>query len=177
MKVFIIAAVTADGFIARNEDDKSFDWTSPEDKKFYVKKIKEADAIVMGRKSFETFTRYPRGSRWLIYTSKPEDFKNPKPSVIKAEGVNSSARELLGKLKKEKSQQVAICGGSSIYTMFLNSGLVDKLFITVEEDIKFGTGMPLFNDGTSLNEKRFKLIDIQQLAEQTRLLEYQVCLC
>ena len=52
MEVFIIAAITADGFIARSENDRSFDWTSPEDKQFYLRQIKRADAIIMGSPTY-----------------------------------------------------------------------------------------------------------------------------
>lgn len=170
MEVFLIAAQTADGFIARSENDRSFDWTSAEDKKFYVEQIKSVDAIVMGRKSFETFYRYPKNSRWVIYTSKPEEFVNPSPNVISAQPTNQSAESLIEQLQEDGCQRVAICGGSSIYTMFINSGLVTKLFLTTEP-VLFGSGVSLFNDQV---RKKLELIKIHQLSDQTRVSEYLV---
>ena len=186
MQVFLIAALTADGFIARSNDDKSFDWTSLADRKFYVQKIKQADAIVMGRKSFETFTRYPKDSRWLIYSSKPEDFKNPKPNIINAKSTSEPAKNLLARLKKDNCQQVAICGGQSIYSLFVKTGLVDTLYLTIEERVEFGQGVGLLNSESKIKNQKFgskkiilfgfeyQLVNTKQLAEKTKLLEYKL---
>jgi dihydrofolate reductase len=51
MKVFLIAAVTADGFIGRDASHLA-DWTSPEDKKLFRKLTTEAGVVVMGSKTF-----------------------------------------------------------------------------------------------------------------------------
>lgn len=174
MHVFLLAAITLDGRIARHEGDKSFDWTSPEDKQFYVSKIKTADAIVMGRSSFETFTRYPKGSRWVIYTSKPDAFVNPKPEVIRAEGTAEAPRLLLKRLEAEGCQNVAICGGASVYTQFMEAGVVNTLFLTVEPVI-FGQGVALFNKAVGgLMGVHLQLREVHPLAGSTQVLEYEV---
>ena len=58
---------------------------------------------------------------------------------------------LLKKLEERGFTEVAICGGSSIYTKFLKAGVVDTLYLTVEP-ILFGKGITLFN-----NDVNFKL--------------------
>lgn len=170
MNCFLLAAVTADGFIGRHADDRSFDWTSAADKQFYVSQIKTADAIVMGRRSFETFTRYPKDSRWILYTRQTEEFVNPKPDVIMAETTQESPAELLQRLEQEGVESVAICGGASIYTMFIKAKVVNKVFLTVEP-IFFGQGIKLFSQEAETN---LTLLNTKQLSEQTILLEYQV---
>jgi dihydrofolate reductase len=66
MKVFVIAALSADGFIAQAEDHVA-DWTGTEDKKLFVQLTKEAGIMVMGSKTLATIGRalpgrhhYPR---------------------------------------------------------------------------------------------------------------------
>ena len=54
--------------------------------------------------------------------------------------------------------------------MFMDAGLVDKLYITIEPVI-FGAGMTLFNKKF---EKNLELVSMQKLGEQTVLLEYNV---
>jgi len=171
MQVFLIAAQTIDGFIGRAKNDRSFDWTSPEDKQFYVSKIKEADVIVMGRRTFESVQKFPRDSRWLIYTSNPSEFKNPKPEVIKAEGTNEDPNKLIDRLKKEGCQKIAICGGSSIYTIFIKAGLIDRLYLTIEP-VVFGQGVSLFND--QLADNKLKLVEVERLSDQTVMMEYEL---
>ena len=169
MNCFLIAALTADGFIGRNTDDRSFNWTSEEDKSFYVDLIKSADVIVMGSKTFQTFRKHPKGSRWEVYTRSPQKFVNKKPDIIQASGTNEKPKELIDRLEKEGVNTVVIAGGSSIYTMFMRAGVVDKLYLTVEP-ILFGDGVKLFNESLDIN---LKLESVKQLSSQTLLLEYQ----
>lgn len=171
--VILLAAVTADGFIARSANDRSFDWTSWEDKKFYVEQIKTVDAIIMGRKSFETFSKYPKNSRWVLYTSKPETFVNPKPTVIKAEATDEDPRQLIERLTNEGCQRIAICGGASIYTIFMNAGLVDTLFLTVEP-VLFGSGVSLFSQKIKDKYAHLSIRRIHNLSDQTKVFEYLI---
>lgn len=170
MKVFLLAAVTVDGFIGRDADDRSFDWTSAEDKQFYVDSIKRAGVVIMGRKTFETFTRYPKGLKYFLYTTQPETFINPKPDVITAEATKEDPRSLIKRLEQEGYSEVAICGGSSIYTLFMKAGLIDRLYLTIEP-IVFGQGVGLFNAEI---DAKLQLVELRRLTEQTLLLEYQV---
>lgn len=171
MEVFLIAAQTLDGFIARHPDDRSFDWTSAEDKQFYISKIKTADAIVIGRTSFETFSRYPKGSRWIIYTSQPETFTNPKPAVIKAEATKENPRALIQRLANEGCQQVAISGGASVYSQCMEAGVVDTLYITIEP-VLFGQGVKLFSQ--PLATSQLTLQEVHRLGADSVVLQYRV---
>lgn len=170
MRVTLIAAISADGLIARLENERSFDWTSQADKNFYLQAVKQAKVVIMGRKSFQTFNRYPKGVRYVIYSSQPENFVNPKPQVIKAEATNDQPTVLISKLAEQGFQEVLIAGGATIYTLFMKAGIVDRIFLTVEP-IFFGQGVKLFNQ--TLNQ-RWQLINISKLGEAgTVLLEYK----
>jgi dihydrofolate reductase len=170
MHVSLLAAVTADGFIGRNADDRSFDWTSEEDKKFYVEMIKKAGVVVMGAQTFKTFTRYPKGLEYYIYTRTPQAFVNPKPAVITATAVNVEPRELVRQLAAKGHKEVAVCGGASIYTQFLKAGVVDTLYLTVEP-VMFGSGVKLLNE---FMETKLELKEVHHISEQTVVMEYGV---
>ncbi|MEY4440966.1 MAG: dihydrofolate reductase FolA [Candidatus Parcubacteria bacterium] len=163
ISVFIIAAQSLDGFIAPELRTNSTSWTSGADKDFFIKKTKEAGTIIMGRTTFETIGRALPERRTIVYTSRP----------LAAEGVevtSESPADLLARLEKEGCESVAICGGSSIYSLFLESGFVQKLYITLEPII-FGKGISLFS---KLHQTKLELISSIPLEQNTLLLEYQI---
>lgn len=163
MKTFIIAALSADGFIAKNKEESSTKWTSPEDTKHFIEKTKDAGVVVMGSTTFETFGSKPlSGRRNIIYTHSKQ-YEN-------AETTNESPDKLLERLESEGIETVAIAGGSSIYTMFAKSGLVDKLILTIENTV-FGQGMNLFTESLDLD---LTLNSNTQIGPGTVVLEYEV---
>lgn len=170
MEVILLAAITADGFIARSPDDRSFDWNSPEDKQFYVQTIRLADAVVMSSKSFKIIQKFPRGLTYAVYTRDLAAFTNHRPDVITAFPTNDSPADLLAKLKQQEKKRIVIAGGSSIYSLFLQSGLVTKMYLTVEP-ILFGQGVNLCREALDL---KLKLDLVKSLSSQTLLLEYSL---
>lgn len=162
MKVFIIAAITADGFIGKDSDHLA-DWTSKEDKVLFTRLTKEAGVIVMGSSTFRTIGRALPGRRNLVYTSKPLDV----PGV---EVVSEPPAELIERLKDEGHDAVAICGGQAIYDLFLQAGVVDEVYLTIEPVI-FGAGLSLFKSETNI---RLKLLEQQLLNDNAILAHYEV---
>lgn len=162
MKTFIIAALTADGFIARNSNHLA-DWTSKEDKQFFTQKTKEAGVVVMGLNTFKTIGR-PLPMRHNIVYAPPETH------LEGVEVTQKEPRELLKDLESRGYSKVAICGGSTIYTMFMEAGVVDTLYLTLEPVI-FGYGLTLFNKQL---DAKLQLKSQNRLNDQTLLLEYQV---
>jgi dihydrofolate reductase len=170
MKVILIAALSADGLLARDGDDFSMDWTSPEDVKLFVRVTKEAGVMIMGSRTFATTIAAGRklpGRKMVVYTSKPHidhdradatEFTNDPPAVV------------LERLAKEGYASVAVCGGAAVYDMFLQAGLVDELYISFEP-VLFGTGMTLAKSGMDI---RLKLIETEQLNENTCMMHYEV---
>ncbi|HEX9722557.1 MAG TPA: dihydrofolate reductase family protein [Candidatus Paceibacterota bacterium] len=67
MKVFLIAAMSADGFIARNSSHLA-SWTSKEDKQFFIEKTKEAGVVVMGLNTYKTIGRPLPGRLNIVYS-------------------------------------------------------------------------------------------------------------
>lgn len=164
MNVFLIAAISTDGYIA--PADKTFlpsiSWTSSEDKKFFARRTKEAGVVIMGSRTYETIGR-PLPERHTIVYSDSKSY----------EGVETTAQDpqvLLADLEKRGYKEVAICGGATIYTMFMEAGLIDTMYLTVEP-VVFGQGIPLFS------KPIFTRLSLQQetkLGGQTILLKYTV---
>lgn len=169
-QVILLVAMSSDGFIAPLHQEKlpSTVWTSPEDKKFFTEKSQQIGTLIMGSKTFETIGRALSGRRSIVMTSQPQKYaawKSPQLVFTAA-----SVEEILAQLQAQGVKQVALCGGASIYQLFLQKNLVDQMFITQEPQL-FGQGIKLFTDQAL---EKFKLLNQKKLNERgTQLLEYQ----
>lgn len=164
MKIILVAAITADGFIGRSSDHLA-DWTGKADKKLFVEVTKAAGTIIMGSRTFATIGRALPGRRTLVYTTHPE--------AITAEGVEPTAESpaaLVARLEKEGAGALAVVGGASVYRQFMEAGVVNELYLTVVP-VLFGSGVPLF--GGEL-ERSLQLLENRPLDENTVLLHYKV---
>lgn len=161
VKAFIIAAVTADGLIAKDPSHAAF-WTSKEDKARFVELTKRAGVVVMGSTTFKTLPR-PLKERTNIVYSRSKTFEE-------AETTQDDPVTLLQKLEARGFKEVAICGGSSIYTMFIKAGVVHTIYLTVEP-LVFGKGIGLFNEDMNYH---LELVSHEKTSTGTLLLEYQV---
>ena len=76
MKVTIFNAISIDGYIATNEDDTS--WVN--DTEYFEKEIKNNDAIIYGRRTYDDLVSleyFPyEGIKNIIYTSAPNKYTN-----------------------------------------------------------------------------------------------------
>lgn len=167
MNVFLIAATSADGFIGLDAEHRSLDWRSKADAKFFIERTKQAGVIVMGSTTYKTFRikRAPPGRRLIVLTS--------KPGTIEGEGVEATSEtpeELLARLGSEGVKEVALSGGSTIYKVFLEKGLVNEAYITIEPKL-FGAGVNLLNGFVDVD---LKLLEVKNLSENTILLHYAV---
>jgi len=169
MKTIIIMAQSLDGIIAYDADHTA-NWTSKEDKQFFISETKKAGVIIFGRNTFQTFGGKPLPGRLnLVMTRDEGESKLEKPGLLEY-AVNKKPSEILEMLKKRGFKKVFIGGGSMINSLFFDSGLVDELWITVEPKI-FGTGLKIFTD-----KKRDINLSLKTVkkANQSVLLKYGV---
>lgn len=161
MQTFIIAALSADGYIAKDENHPAF-WTSKEDKKRLVELTKRAGVVVMGSTTFKTLPR-PLKERLNVVYSRTKSFEG-------AEVTQKDPVELLKELEGRGFKEIAVCGGSYIYTLFMKARVVNRLFLTIEP-IVFGSGVRLFNEEMLFH---LKLVSTSQAENGALLLEYAV---
>ena len=178
MLVFLIAAQTLDGKIAKQSEERSFDWTSQEDKRWHVRKTREAGVLIMGRKTYQTFNTPLPGRLNLIYSRRAEQFLSMSDQdVIAQKGktlllyTSGSPLQLVDKLERCHYTQLSVSGGVSVYRQFLEAGVVGKIYLTIEPYI-FGEGISMFDQLTV--EPQLSLVDTHQLNSNTLVLEYQV---
>jgi dihydrofolate reductase len=169
MKTFIIAALTLDGFIAKNPGHSPLSWRSQGDRQFFITKTKEAGAVVMGLNTAKTSKRPMPERLNIIYAKSREELPHWK-EFDGWEITQKDPASLVQELSEKGYEQLAVCGGSTIYTMFMQAGVVDTLYLTVEP-VLFGQGMNLFNKEI---DARLQLTSTQKLEDNTILLEYNV---
>jgi dihydrofolate reductase len=165
MNVFIVAALTADGFIGRDSTHLA-DWTGKADKKVFVRLTKEAGVMVMGSRTFATIGRALPERHTIVYTHNPDSMTVPND----VETTNEAPAQLVKRLTEQGAKGVAIVGGSSIYNLFMQAGVVDELYITVVPAL-FGRGVPLFQDTL---ETKLELLESTDIGEGAVLLHYTV---
>jgi dihydrofolate reductase len=117
----------------------------------------------MGRTTYDTIGRPLPGRKTVVYTSRPLE-------NAEVETTQESPADLLKRLEAAGHKEVAICGGAAIYSMFLQAGAVDELYLTVEP-ILFGQGVPLYDRALDI---RLKLADVSKLNDDVLLVHYEV---
>lgn len=162
MQVSIVATVSADGFIARGHNELA-DWSSKADKKLFVELTKRSGVMIMGSTTYKTIGRALPGRRNIVYSR----------GIIDQEGIETTSEapaELLKRLEREDCQEVSICGGATIYDMFLRAGLVTDIYLTISP-LLFGTGISFLTDTLDV---QLVLKDSQLLDANSMLLHYEV---
>lgn len=162
MKVFLIAAVSADGYIAHSHSEPTKK-TSRADKRLFVELTKQAGTIVMGGVTFRTIGKALPGRRNIVYSR--QEINEPDIEVTQ-----EPPAQLVARLEQEGAEALAVCGGGVVYDMFLKAGVVDELYLTIEPAL-YGQGVSL---AYSLLDLQLRLLDSRLLDENTMLLHYAV---
>ena len=134
-----------DGFIARK--DGNLDWLvkfqSQEIFSSYEEFIRNIDAIVIGRGTFETVLTYPS---WpydkKVFVLSRSIKQLPEKIGEKATLVSARPQELLNRLAKEGCSNIYVDGGKVIQD-FLREDCIDELIVT-KVPVLIGNGIPLF---------------------------------
>lgn len=144
MKTIVIMAQSLDGIIAYDAKHAA-DWTSKEDKQFFVSETKKGGVVVFGLNTYNTFGGKPLPGRLnLVMSLDPEHKKYEKPGLLEY-AIKADPKDILKMLKKRDFKKVFIGGGSMINSLFFDAGLIDELWITIEPKI-FGTGLKIFTE-------------------------------
>jgi len=173
MRLTLIAAQSLDGFITRHDTPGS-DFTSAEDRAFFRETLREFDCCVMGAETYRTARETIRSALMperlrLVLTRTPTRFKNDSVPG-KLEFTDRTPDQLVSELHQRGLQRCAVLGGAQIHSLFLEAGLIDELWLTIEP-LLFGGGTRLLAARTST---KLTLLASERLAPSTLLLKYRV---
>jgi len=161
--VTLIMATTIDGKIAKNSNHFA-NWTSPEDKKSFVEISKEFGLIMMGNKTFDTFSS-PLKNRLNVVFSEKEGAPQDNVLWVKGEPGN-----VLKNLEKMGYKKALLGGGASLNTIFLKKKLINEIILTIEPKI-FGSGISLFNEDFDID---LELLEIKKINKNSYQVRYKV---
>ena len=144
MTISVFIGISVDGFIARLNGDLDFLPAGGGEPHGYNEFIATVDAIVIGRKTFETvltMTPWPYGKKRVVVLSRrPLDLSTVKGGVV--EYMSGAPAEIVARLAATGATHLYIDGGITIQN-FLRAGLVQRLIIT-RVPVLIGEGIPLF---------------------------------
>ncbi|VVB98838.1 Uncharacterised protein [uncultured archaeon] len=155
--VFVLLAVsTIDGRIAKGSAHMT-DWSSKEDKVFLHKKLDEGDAVVVGNNTYKT-ARGPLSRRnCIVFTRKVRGMKRESDYLVYLNPEKTSLEKFVSSMGYRK---IVVLGGAKTYSYFLENGLVDEIFLTIEP-VVFGSGISMFESG--FKPRRFSLVSSRRL--------------
>ena len=144
MKASVFIATSLDGFIARA--DGALDWlpAGGGEPHGYDEFIATVDAIVIGRKTFETvlgFDQWPYGTTpVVVLSSHPAALT--APAGARCDFMRGDPPEIVARLKARGMKHLYVDGGMTIQR-FLEAGLIQRMIIT-RIPVLLGCGIPLF---------------------------------
>lgn len=142
--VSVFIGTSVDGFIARTNGDLDFLPPDGGEPHGYTEFIATVDALVIGRKTFETVLAYPTWpygqKRVVVLSSKPIDLSSARGGIV--EQMAGPPAEIVAKLAASGVRHVYVDGGITIQK-FLRAGAVQRLIIT-RVPVLIGEGIPLF---------------------------------
>lgn len=170
--VSVFVGTSVDGFIARPNGEFDFLPADGGEPHGYAEFMATVDALVMGRKTFETVLTlgcWPYGrKRVVVLSSRPVDLSAAREGIV--EQLSGSPAEIVSKLASTGAHHLYVDGGFTIQS-FLRAGLVERLVIT-RVPVLIGEGIPLFS--TLPRDVRLRHVSTEQYASGLVKSEYQV---
>jgi dihydrofolate reductase len=140
----VFIGVSVDGFIARPNGALDFLPEGGGEPHGYNEFFDSIDALVIGRKTFETvlaFPEWPYGDKKVIVlSSQTLDFSGVPAGRV--EQMQGSPRHICSQLERRGIRHIYVDGGVTIQR-FLREGSIQRLIIT-RVPVLIGEGIPLF---------------------------------
>src|SRR5271168_2093033 len=172
MTVTVFVGTSVDGFMARPNGDLDFLPEGGGEPHGYDEFMASVDALVIGRKTFETvlsFPVWPYGNkRVVVLSSTPVDLSAARGGIV--EQMAGPPAEIVAKLAATGAHNLYVDGGITIQR-FLRAGLVQRLIIT-RVPVLIGDGIPLF--GALTHDVQLRHVATQHYPSGLVKTEYQV---
>jgi dihydrofolate reductase len=165
MKISILAALTIDGRLAR--DDAHFpDWTGREDKRMFRAVTRASGVLVMGSKTYAAIGK-PLDDRRIYVMTRNSLHRSNVDSVVYT---TDPPDRLVESIAATGCRHLIIAGGSVINTLFLEKGLVDELLLTFCP-LAFGSGIGLFSRQVELS---LRMMESRPFSDGSLFARYKV---
>jgi dihydrofolate reductase len=143
-KIIVNLATSADGYIARSDDN--LDWLTerPDPPGFYglAEFERSTDARILGRKTFDHSLKM--GARFSARTPHYIFSRRPPPASVPAgvQFITEPIGAFAGRLRSQPGKDIWMMGGGEIIGSFLDEDAIDEFIISVMP-VFIGEGIPL----------------------------------
>jgi dihydrofolate reductase len=171
MRIVLIAAQSVDGFIARH-DEPGTAFASEADQAHFRAALAQCDSEIMGATTYLVARAAILGHATdtrirIVVTRDPGKFAGDA-AAGRLEFTSETPAALVARLRAQGRKRCALLGGSQIHSLFLDAGLADELWLTVEPRL-FGGGVPLLGARADL---KLRLLSHERLGDDGLLLKY-----
>jgi dihydrofolate reductase len=142
-KVIVHIAASADGYIARPDDDIEWLTSRPAPKGFYGMEAfeKTIDTKILGRKTYDMSlklgAKFGEKNRDIIFSR-----KSPLDHAPGVEFVNEPIGPFISRLREQPGKDIWMMGGGDLIASFLDAQAIDEFVISVVP-VFIGDGIPL----------------------------------
>jgi dihydrofolate reductase len=143
-KVIVHIAASADGYIARPDDDLDWLTSRPAPEGFYGMNafMKTIDTLLLGRKTYEVSLaiggKFDPKTRTIVFSRHPPPPDAP-PGV---EFVNGAIGPIVSGLREQPGKDLWLMGGGELIASFLDENAIDEFVVSVIP-VFIGDGIPL----------------------------------
>lgn len=172
MEKILVFVSTLDGKTTKWDSPLVRSWSSPEDQAYFSRLWKESELAVIGRSTFEADPIKPAKGQHIVVMTRNAHKYARKEAGGQIEFTDESPKQLVKRFEQLNKPRMLIAGGAHLATSFLQGGLIDELWLTIEPKI-FGSG-----NGLVARDKldiQLKLISCEKLNDAgTILAKYAV---
>jgi dihydrofolate reductase len=172
-KIIVNIATSADGFIARPDDDLEWLTRRPAPKGFYGigKFTKSIDTKLFGRKTYKLSVRmgarFETKTRNYVFSRRPPD----APVPVGVEFISEAIGPFAERLRTAKGKNIWMMGGGELIASFLDEGAIDEFIISVIPTF-IGEGIPLI--APRHRDVSLRLLSLQRFPDGVVQLHYDV---
>ena len=167
MKVSLYAAISIDGFIAKQDGDS--EWVSDVDSENFMKNIHECGCIILGHRTFDQYQHeiYPVDGVTNIVLTSQSDLNTNLDNVAYA----TSPQVAINIARERGHQQALVIGGGKTNGSFLRDNLLDEIILSVHP-LVLGNGIKVFESVETFLHLEF--LSQKGLGEDLLQLHYKV---
>src|SRR5262245_28776124 len=143
-KVIVHIATSADGYIARPDDDLHWLTSRPAPKGFYGMNefMKSIDTTLIGRKTYEVSLKlgaqFGRNGRAIVFSRQPP----PGNAPAGVEFASGAVGPFVSRLREQPGKDIWLMGGGDLIASFLDEDAIDEFVVSVVP-VFIGDGIPL----------------------------------
>ena len=169
LSVILLMVMSANGVVAQKRIENSFEWNSEADRVQFLEKINDIGTAIMGSNTYRSIGSKPYpGIDVYVLTNHPEQFR-PHDRVT---FVSGDITDIYEQWRCENLGKIALLGGPSTNRLFLEKGLVDEIYLTIEPTL-LPEGLHLAENLGLQIDLKLKTLEVLN-EEKTLLLHYSV---